>query len=355
MVTAAEAARETRQSGGRDLNKHKVTSHQYPQDLTSNPRYGGNFAVFFINVMSDSKVAQSGSGNKLVEDFNSSSSDRGDTIGQKITNDQAKVAGGLEQGIKAAVGSGGDVKATVIGGGTGYAATAVIPDKGTLTRPVKTMETAIALYMPNQLNIRYAMQYEEDSMATTQMLVKGGQALVQAAQGNFGKAGDQLQPILSNFVLSSGIGGNAAKAVAFGSGLAANPKKEQVFKGVDFRTFQLSYQFFPVDEDEERNVRNIIHAFKYHMHPEFKDGDGFLYIYPSEFDIVYYNGGQENKNIHRHTSCVLKEMNVNYTPQGQFNAFKTGMPVQINVDMTFVELALATKDKIGMFPGEGGL
>jgi hypothetical protein len=91
------------------------------------------------------------------------------------------------------------------------------------------------------------------------------------------------------------------------------------------------------------------------MHPEFKDGDGFLYIYPSEFDIVYYSGGSENKNVHRHTSCVLKEMNVNYTPQGQFNALKTGMPVQINVDMTFLELALATKDKIGMDPEEGGL
>jgi hypothetical protein len=349
---ATKATQSTKESGGRDT-RYEISSHQYPQDLTSNARYGGNFVMFFINVMSDSKIATSGSA-KIIKDYKSSSSDRGDFVGQGITNGQAVFSGGIEGAAKAGIAT-GDVANAIKGGVITAAASEVIPDKGTLTRPVKRLETAIALYMPNQLNIRYAMQYEEDSMATTQMLVKGGQALVQAAQGNFGKAGDQLQPVLSNFVLSSGIGGNAAKAIAFGSGLAANPKKEQVFKGVDFRTFQLSYQFFPVDKDEERNVRNIIHAFKYHMHPEFKDGDGFLYIYPSEFDIIYYSGGAENKNVHRHTSCVLKEMNVNYTPQGQFNALRSGMPVQINVDMTFIELALATKDKIGMRPEDGGL
>ncbi len=349
---ANKATKPTQESGGRDP-RYEISSHQYPNDLTSNPRYGGNFVMFFINVMSDSKIANNSS-TKIITDDNGRKSDRGDFIGQGFTNDQVVGSGVAEGALTGGILS-GNVGGAVKGAGVIGASAAVIPDKGTLTRPVKRLETAIALYMPNQLNIRYAMQYEEDSMATTQMLVKGGQALVQAAQGNFGKAGDQLQPVLSNFVLSSGIGGNASKAVAFGSGLAANPKKEQVFKGVDFRTFQLSYQFFPRDDQEEKNVRNIIHAFKYHMHPEFKDGDGFLYIYPSEFDIIYYTGGAENKNVHRHTSCVLKEMNVNYTPQGQFNSLRTGMPVQINVDMTFVELALATKDKIGMDPDEGGL
>ena len=82
------------------------------------------------------------------------------------------------------------------------------------------------------------------------------------------------------------------------------------------------------------------------MHPEFKDGNNFVYIYPSEFDVYYYQGGQENLTIHRHTSCVLTEMNINYTPNGVFTTFSNGMPTQINVQMTFRELALLTKDKI---------
>ena len=82
------------------------------------------------------------------------------------------------------------------------------------------------------------------------------------------------------------------------------------------------------------------------MHPEFKDDGNWLYIYPSEFDVYYYHGAKENRNIHKHTSCVLTGMNINYTPQGQFTTFANGMPTQINVALTFKELALLTKDKI---------
>jgi hypothetical protein len=59
-----------------------------------------------------------------------------------------------------------------------------------------------------------------------------------------------------------------------------------------------------------------------------------------------YLDGLENRNLHRHTSCVLTEMNINYTPNGAFTAFNNGMPTQINVTMNFQELALLTKDKI---------
>jgi hypothetical protein len=148
------------------------------------------------------------------------------------------------------------------------------------------------------------------------------------------------QAIIANMALAKNAGASAAL------GLAENPKKEQVFKGVDFRTFSFDYQFFPRSAEEAKNVLNIIQEFKYHMHPEFKDSNNFIYIYPSEFDVVYYQGGAENSNLHRHTSCVLTEMNVNYTPNGNFNTFANGMPTQINVTMSFRELALLTKDKI---------
>jgi len=82
------------------------------------------------------------------------------------------------------------------------------------------------------------------------------------------------------------------------------------------------------------------------MHPEFKDTNNFIYVYPSEFDVFYYQGTKENMNLHRHTSCVLQEMNVNYTPNGSFTTFANGMPTQINVTLSFKELALLSKEKI---------
>lgn len=340
-------------------SEYQVDGYMYPQDLTSNPKYGGNFALFYINVTADSKLGGSlGEGQYVSNPTNRGA--RGDLIGQGFTSGQATVAAGL-QGLIAGTAGGAALN---IGGGSGgifggallAGAAAVTPKPPTLTRPTKRLKTAIALYMPSQMSIRYGMQYEEESMAGAQMLLKGGQALVQAATGNPGKALDTLKDAAPGAIANLALGaGGVMSAIGVGSGLAANPKKEQVFKGVDFRTFQLSYQFFPKDDDEARNVRNIIHQFKYHMHPEFKDTDGFLYIYPSEFDIVYYSGNAENPNVHKHTSCVLKDININYTPQGQFNAFADGMPLQVNIDMTFLELALITKDKIGMTPEEGGL
>jgi hypothetical protein len=39
-------------------------------------------------------------------------------------------------------------------------------------------------------------------------------------------------------------------------------------------------------------------------------------------------------------------MNVNYTPQGRFNAFADGSPTQINMVLTFRELVPLTKERI---------
>ena len=83
------------------------------------------------------------------------------------------------------------------------------------------------------------------------------------------------------------------------------------------------------------------------MHPEYKDANNFMFIYPSEIDITYFQGSKENDNLHRHTSCVLTGMDVNYTPLGTtFSTFPDGSPTQIEVTLKFLELAILTKELI---------
>ena len=156
-------------------------------------------------------------------------------------------------------------------------------------------------------------------------------------------ASGTVQAIVSSLALSKGP---QAAALSAQSGLAANPMKENIFKSVEFRTFTLDYKFFPRNPAEAQNVLNIIREFKIHMHPEYKDSNNFVFIFPSEFDIFYYNNGKENLNLHRHTSCVLTDLNINYTPNGMFNAFENGMPTQIDISMSFKELAILTKKQI---------
>ena len=353
----------TARTEGPNPGMYDLKSHSFPADITNNPEYGGNYVVFYINVNIDSKIAK----DKTVAtiDSNLVQRDRGGLLAmnQKMFGDEATAAqktgfvalnatgqavqgigiGALAKGGKGAL-AGGLANAAPAAIGVGVATS----QSPTLSRAQKRLKTAIALYIPNQLSIRYGMQWSEEDTFAFQAAGAGANAILKALEtgGSKGTSSEALGDaagIVGAMGLKSDKQGAAASAA---TGLAANPKKEQVFKGVDYRTFSFDYQFFPRDPSEAANVMEIIQAFKYHMHPEFKDAAEFLYIYPSEFDVEYYANSKTNKYVHRHTSCVLTEMNVNYTPNGQFNTFENGMPTQINITLQFKELALLTKDKV---------
>lgn len=343
--------------------KYQQTARQYPIDLFSNNNvYGGNYAVFYINVMEDSKLLK----DKTLswETVTKDNTELGSNIQQKsVSATSIGIAGAaIGSGVGSLVGdwakNGGapdskDARGAIVGGAVGAAPAAVVGAKtnGKMSRQTKRLKETIALYVPNRLQARYSMNYQDSDLA----FLQGAAQAVENA-GNMAKA-------VATFDASGAKGaakglGNAAVAAALSapgtygdllsaaSGLAMNPKKEQIFKGVDFRTFSFEYQFAPRNERESKEVQEIIKMFKLHMHPEYDDKDNYLFIYPSEFDIYYYQAGKENMNLFRHTSCVLTEMTVDYTPNSSFSTFTDGSPTQINMTLIFKELAILTKDQI---------
>ena len=326
-------------------SKYKIDQRCYPVDLMSpDGKYGGNYVIFFINVPSDSKLLK-GPNAETVEDY--TPGERGFTVGANYSKEQL-FAG--QAGL--AVGGAALGKALGVGGGSAAAAGMAVVGTGvtlkqaaSASRAQKRMKTAIALHVPNQLSIRYGVQWSEEDTFALSAAATAGKEVAKALQtkGKNSNVTGVAADVITNLSLSKGPNAGAMSAA---TGLASNPKRDQVFKGVDFRTFQFEYQFFPRNEPEAKNVLDIIYDFKLHMHPEYKDSNSFLYVYPSEFDIIYYTGGEENSNINRHTSCVLTEMNVNYTPNGNFATFPNGMPTQINVTLSFRELALMSKELI---------
>lgn len=339
------------ESSSFDKGKYDIDNYSYPSDLYDpGGQYGGNYAIFYINVSTDSKLIPPG-GDITVNDL--TPRDRGDLVAMGLTATQLAGANAVAGAIEGAIGGGlltgnksGAAKGAAAGAVVGAATGAIVGAQG--SRSQKRLKTAIALHIPNNLSINYGVTWSEEDTATVAMAAAGGSELIKALSSG-GKNSDVTgvgAAILANIALTKGPNQGANSAA---TGLAANPKKEQVFKGVNFRTFSFDYKFFPRNSVEAQNVLNIIMQFKYHMHPEFKDNNNFVYIYPSEFDIFYYNDGQENLNLHRHTSCVLTDMSVNYTPNGMFTTFPDGMPTQIDVTLSFRELALLTKDKVKDF------
>jgi hypothetical protein len=206
------------------------------------------------------------------------------------------------------------------------------------------------------LSVRYATTWgTAENTAGAQALMSAGSSVGEALANNPTAAIKNLTDAAATgaeaFVANKMANNKYSQIISAATGTAANPKKEQVFEGVEFRKFAFDYQFYPRDEFEAENVLNIIHQFKLHMHPEFKSELNYVWIYPSEFDITYYTNGAENLNLHKHTSCILESMNVNYTPNGNFSVFANGMPTQINLSLEFRELQLASKETIGLTPG----
>ena len=334
-------------------DQYEVSSSSYPIDLMdSTGKYGGSFVVFYINVAEDSKLVANSKPSEFVPDNTTvqSSRYRGDLIANniglgKLTTYSAvsnAATGGFLSGLFSGGKSAADAAAGAAAGAVGAGAVGAIATSA--SRQQRRLKKAIALHIPNNLSVRYGVSWEGEDTLMMAMMANGMNDAIKAAESGDSKNLSQTAAaIVSNLALSKSPAGSAMSAA---TGLAANPKKEQIFKGVDYRTFQFEYQFYPRNSAEAANVLDIIKTFKYHMHPEFKDDNNFIYIYPSEFDISYYTNGQVNKNIHQHTSCVLTELNINYTPNGAFTTFADGMPTQINVTMQFKELALLTKDKI---------
>lgn len=358
------------ESSGYESSAYDVDGLMYPEDLESNPKYGNHKVIFYINVSVDSRVLKQGSSSlSTVEGVQRDM--RGNVIGQQIgktsaetiaTIGAAATVAGVGGALLGSLGGSGGTGGLLGAGITGITGGAIVgstnngesspaePKAPTFSRPQKRLKSAIALYVPNNLQTRYSVSWgEEDMMGLSALgyLGQGADELLRAAsegnKTNIGAAGGVAASVITNLGIRNAPFGSQ---LATAAGVAANPKKEQSFKDVDFRTFTMDYQFSPRNSTEAQNILNIIRTFKYHMHPEFKDSDKFIYIYPSEFDIVYYHNNQENLKIHRHTSCVLTEMNVNYSPNGVFSTFSDGMPTNIMVSMTFRELQLLSKETI---------
>jgi hypothetical protein len=333
--------------------KYNISQMMYPSDLMD-PAYAGNMVVFFINVATASKFIST-----YGQTYDLSAVDTPLTqellLAKNISGLNAVLsatAGGIlptlavgsAAGFGSLVGAAGVASALVLGAAQNIA--------GTTTRERKRLKSAIALHMPNALNIKYSVNWSEEDTAAPEMASTVGEdgmamlkSLGDVKASNMSNAGTDVKSIAASLGLANAPGKEYMSAR---TGLAANPRKEMVFKGVDFRVFTFEYSFFPRDITEATNVENIIKTFKFHMHPEYAGTNNFLYLYPSEFDVLYYTGTGENEHIHKHTSCVLFDLSINYTPNGNFNTFSNGMPTQINISLTFKELSSPTKELIDL-------
>jgi hypothetical protein len=217
----------------------------------------------------------------------------------------------------------------------------------------KRIDTAIALYMPQQISTSYQAKYSEDTIGIVAETVGG--AILSGMSGSgfkgvMGVLGAGAEEGINQFLQKGAeLAAPGAQAMmAIHQGKVITPKLELMFKGVGRRSFSYEFNFIPKSEKEAEEVEKIVKEFKFQMSADF-DGGGAQgqrrMTIPSNFDIEYMYKGQGNKHLHKISTCVLEKMDVTYGGD-KFVAYAGGRPQSTKISLSFSEMEIITKERV---------
>ena len=325
-----------------------LQNYTFPLDVTSDAGLGnqGHYMMFYINQQNHAKLNFGGKGGKNPR----ATSKRYNNLDSPVNTAYKQSTTGqlLNQGFGLFSASSGAVQRA-------------FPQKVNIKRaPTTRMTTAIAMYMPATVTTGYTTQYTDTEMGF--LTANAIDAYEKFAQGNMrggfneiGSMDQNLAAALQAMMLNTlgalpGLAGVKA-AAEMRSGVVLSDRMELAFKGIDKRTFQYEFKMNPKSEEEAKEIRNIVNAFKFNMLPEFEGSDsaGRKLIVPNTFDIQYMWNGAENHFLHKISTCVLESMNVSYGG----DRYKThagiggdgAPPIETSLSLTFKELDLVTREK----------
>ena len=228
-------------------------------------------------------------------------------------------------------------------------------------RPIST----VLLPMPSNLQDGNSVSYNDSQMNSITAAAIGG--FTGAAKAGQAKSGsDALEGVRKVFgatavesgVASLGMGNAtdlatkfiAAQAVnIFGANVTLeqimsrqtgeifNPNMELLFSGPTLRAFKFQFKMMPRNRDESDQVKRIIRTFKKNMAPKTNRSNLFLNT-PNIFELRYRQGATEHKFLHKFKQCVLQDIAINYTGEGNYATYDDGTPISMVMDLTFKEL-----------------
>ena len=230
--------------------------------------------------------------------------------------------------------------------------------KITAKTPSHSITTSgIALYMPAGIKVSYNQSYDADTetglvgqgeatLSAVGSAESKKQALEAALQGIVGGTATKAKEILGQFVSLAGAG-DPVRFAAKRAGVAVNPRNEAFYNSPQQRTFSFTFDFWPRNPEEADAVSQIVSIFKYNSAPGFKAGTlGALFENPNYWRISYMFNNGENPHLNKIGACYCTDVEVDYSPDGQWTTFKTGQPVHTKLTVNMLEDRIITKQEI---------
>ena len=363
-----------------EVDPMAFASFSYPRDVTNNVQ-NGHYMLFYVNVQNRSKFqytnpyGKSLSTTKQVEVVEFTRENPNLPLKRKTKIIDVK---GMNQGEKVyyqnrakRAGEIGNVYGTVnsISRDIGVNLKSGIRNVrerngiGSKAKTTTRVSDSVAIYLPPNVQDNTTATYNEMATGALGYAAAGGLDFF-----NFMKNQDYENAAKSLTGTAGGFATEAAKRAAAGIaealagaegatqlanrifGQADNPYMEVLFETMGVRTFTYNFTFAPKNQEERDDVQAIIQLFRFHMSPELQGAQSRFLTLPSEFDIHYMyiskdGTNSENDYFNRISTCVLENVNVDYTPGG-VKTFADGSPTQINMGLTFKETETLTKEKV---------
>ena len=159
---------------------------------------------------------------------------------------------------------------------------------------------------------------------------------------------------IAQLASESGFGDVSSEQVLSRSvGVVVNSNTELLFAGVSLRSFEYQWLMSPRNRLEAANVRMIIRAFKQWSAPKKirkidngelsnvgkAGGPSFFLGTPNIFRLRFVTDGNRNiLGVNKFKPCALQNVDINYTPEGQWMAYENGMPISVMMTLRFAEL-----------------
>lgn len=237
------------------------------------------------------------------------------------------------------------------------------------TRPVgggrvRRAGLSVALPIPAQLNVSYGFDYEEVDFSGLITLIEAKDTIIAGAEGeNITGRTRELSRKLTSIATGAiddlasvfgSEGANVTQAISAQTREAANHFKEQVFKGVERRTFSFKWSLSPRNKQDAVTIKKIVYAFKKYSHPERSEG-GLYLKFPGEFKIGFMSNGKRNDYLFRIGMCGCTKCEVTYGGNElmffkQFEDSSSNIsgssPDRVTLSLDFTELEILTREEI---------
>ena len=219
---------------------------------------------------------------------------------------------------------------------------------------------AVALYVPDTLISQASVSYGGTDMSRMGAALMQIASAIASPQADLGLATRSAAATIVPTMIQQGLNKMSGGQENLKKGIAINPLKEQLLQGLDFRTWDFTFEFFPRSQDEATQVQNIIHTFRTAMLPGTADstsvegvgeavGDVLkansvtadYFTYPNVFDI--YFDGPLGSAIDGFLPAVCTNAQVDHTGGLKFSTYENGMPVKTTLTLQFQEIKMLTQ------------